>query len=1226
MPSRRPNPPNDDSSVAGESSTSAAATAAAVARPKPQPEMFDAPISRRFLPGFDVIDADARELAALSKDELAQLVESKASDVTHFRVGLSALRKHVRVAHELIPEIRLLPTQLRGLLVNADGSAAARVSVQPMIPGGTQPLGRAALTDELGVFTVPLPETGDVQRRQLLADGLSLRVTGGEARVATVNVTIPRRGRQALGELRLSTTLAPLPRSIISALVDLVEDLPAVTAQPGLTNGSQEPVRIQIGQDACNIQFEEDAHVRRFPYRTLIRLVEPRTTTVNRVIVFPPRPGLAGTPAATTSLMMPVFNTNLPSLLNRTTTRFVERVPIDKPVSVDGFRDQLIGVTNNTIGAQRSVPMAGTLGLGYVLNLAQVWKYDGLTLGNLLYSLPLAPGEQQRIVVSERRATASVRDQEQLSMFEQQFASMQEDASTSAVFNSAFNERVRASTSQSGEASSPGGGIGGLLGAVAGGIVGFVAGGPAGALALGTAGGAIGASVGASIGGIGSEGTSRSSLSGARSFTSRAAEDMHRSVESQASARRSASRTAIRLATTSESESVTTKVITNHNKMHALTIQYWEVLRKFVSTTEVEGCTLVCFVPLDLVRFLPVGQPLALTSEATVDTRAKVMIRFSMLQRHADAIRPWLPLRHREGLRLLEDFAANSRASINLAGPSSNTLNFRLSGRWLPFERVTVQAILRDGRRLRPVQLVSSLAALDQKQFGTKTELIAELVRRREEDAITMNGKLLLPQTTDPSDVVAFELTRAFDTLNYEFDLEKIPEYVTIQAFNATGIAKFDVSKFETSVRMRPAELEEVLRGPDVWDFRATLNGVSDNIAADDIGNPYPFPPSGIAIPAVESDPVLGFRDVMKIERTLQHVVRNTLAYSKAVWMSLTAEERIVMLEGFTIGLPDAGLDADGLTDPSQHVPLLNCVANQVLGYYGNCMILPFSIPATLAVMLNRDSADTTGATDDESAPLTTAAVQDALAEFHREGFAPPESRFTLPTRGVLGEAVLGHCAAAEKIDLTRFWNWQDSPAPEATAIENVGLRGGGVSGLSAPTSLTTVPQIVNSIGEGTAIGALAQALAAKGGDATPFSADFVTKNIEAATGARSGALAALMQLSKDAMNTGVELAKVQSGADKAKAEAEKGTKLDAAVKDLKDNAASYLGGAAQAATTGGDTAAGVFAAAKILTLTGGAEIPKEKAETLRAAFDKIEGGNRTLASTAWLTALKLIP
>lgn len=67
--------------------------------------------------------------------------------------------------------------------------------------------------------------------------------------------------------------------------------------------------------------------------------------------------------------------------------------------------------------------MAGTLGLGSVLNLAQVWKYDGLTLGNLLYSLPLASGEQQRIATAERVAAASVSDVERLDVTERQHSS-----------------------------------------------------------------------------------------------------------------------------------------------------------------------------------------------------------------------------------------------------------------------------------------------------------------------------------------------------------------------------------------------------------------------------------------------------------------------------------------------------------------------------------------------------------------------------------------------------------------------------------------------------------------------------------------------------------------------------------------------------------------------------------------------------------------------------------
>ena len=38
----------------------------------------------------------------------------------------------------------------------------------------------------------------------------------------------------------------------------------------------------------------------------------------------------------------------------------------------------------------------------------------------------------------------------------------------------------------------------------------------------------------------------------------------------------------------------------------------------------------------------------------------------------------------------------------------------------------------------------------------------------------------------------------------------------------------------------------------------------------------------------------------------------------------------------------------------------------------------------------------------------------------------------SLPTRGVFGEAKLGHCNASEELDDTKFWNWQTSPIPNS--------------------------------------------------------------------------------------------------------------------------------------------------------------------------------------------------
>jgi hypothetical protein len=152
------------------------------------------------------------------------------------------------------------------------------------------------------------------------------------------------------------------------------------------------------------------------------------------------------------------------------------------------------------------------------------------------------------------------------------------------------------------------------------------------------------------------------------------------------------------------------------------------------------------------------------------------------------------------------------------------------------------------------------------------------------------------------------------------------------------------------------------------------------------------------------------------------------------------------LLDGYTIGVP-----SDGVSDASQLVPLLNCVENRLLGFFGNSMILPFLIPQAVADQMNLDPAR----------------LQQGLLAYQQATFTPPQSTIALPTRGVLGEAVLGHCPSAEKIDITRFWNWQDSPADTAPAISPVTLPTTGpalTAGLTAPNSLGNLPSLINNV------------------------------------------------------------------------------------------------------------------------------------------------------------------
>lgn len=1182
------------------------------------------PDLRKVPPTLDVDDLDDKDAEAITDEDVKTLLNAKVAGATHFYVGLTTLDRHVTVAGDLLPAVRPLPRQVKGVLHQPDGSPATRVGVQPAAPTGAA-LGKAVLTDSTGLFTLPLGTVDDATRQAVLDTGLVLRLTGSDGSTA-VTVQLPPLGGEALGIVVADRALAPLEGSVVGALIDIVEgleNLADTTAPPP----GREVAQVRLGEDACAMTFSEDRVLRRFPYRVLVRLVEPMTTTTTRAQVFGRH-------------LQPLWTKGLSAKLGLR-TRMVQRVPVDKPISVDGFRDKLIGDVGGIIGTGRDVPMAGTLGLGYVINMAQVWTNGGHSLGNLLYSLPLAPGEQQRIAVSERTSTASVRETEFLDVAEAASARTRQDASTTAVFESAFRETVRAGSTYENEASSSSWGVAGGIGGILAGPIGAIVGG-----------------VGASGGGGSSSnsGSTTSALDGARTFTSNASEQLHNSVVRESAARRSAQRTAIRLATTTDTEQVTTKVITNHNRTRALTVQYWEVLRHFRVTDAVEGVTLTCFVPLDLVRFLPPGQLTQLRDDAligAVGSREALLDRYRLLHRNADAIQPWLPSRHREGLRILEDFVANPRASVDLGAPASDVLEVRVTGSFLTIDDVWVTVRLRGGRTLPPIRLDGPRSGVAAKQFGSRAAALAHLVDQRRTASHTHTGSISLPEDVDPSELVGLSIQRRLTGTTIELDPAKSPfgvfsELVKSPLFGSGLLSIPEVADLVGGVRLSARELEDLLDGPVLRGLTVSVGVTPRDVSGAPLGRP--LAQSGTPVALAEAEPVLHYRDILRIERTLQHVVRNTLTYSKAVWASMTPEERAVLLEGFTIGLPQAGLDPDDFDDPSQHVPLLNCVANQVLGFYGNAMIMPFSIPASLAVAL-AGSDDQEGEEDErERQPLTTGRVQDALAAFHRTAFSPPVAEVTLPTRGVLGEAVLGSCPSAEKIDLTRFWNWQDSPLDEPLQIEGVSLRGGAGAGtLTAPATLAGLPSIINNVGagDGQALGALARSLAEAGSAQKPFDTAFLGqavlqalggKTIDSAEAARKDALASATGLATKAMETApkvFELAKADreakaKAADDAKEKAktdEKAAKKEtadkqaAATKQLKENAASFL--AATAVLP--DQAAMTDFATKVLTSLAGGPLPPEAAASLFAPFDKKTGSNRAPESTAWLTALGLL-
>jgi hypothetical protein len=159
--------------------------------------------------------------------------------------------------------------------------------------------------------------------------------------------------------------------------------------------------------------------------------------------------------------------------------------------------------------------------------------------------------------------------------------------------------------------------------------------------------------------------------------------------------------------------------------------------------------------------------------------------------------------------------------------------------------------------------------------------------------------------------------------------------------------------------------------------------------------------------------------------------------------------------------------------------------------------------------------------------------IKQSLLAYQQQSFVSPQSIIALPTRGVLGEAVLGHCPSGEKLDLTRFWNWQDSPSDTAPAISPVTLPTTTPSiadTLTAPNTLGQLPSLINNVltapsPDTSLLKAMGQAAASQKDFSTALTgqaqlASLITNAQNVSNSARADALKAATDLQSQAMAT----------------------------------------------------------------------------------------------------------
>jgi hypothetical protein len=177
--------------------------------------------------------------------------------------------------------------------------------------------------------------------------------------------------------------------------------------------------------------------------------------------------------------------------------------------------------------------------------------------------------------------------------------------------------------------------------------------------------------------------------------------------------------------------------------------------------------------------------------------------------------------------------------------------------------------------------------------------------------------------------------------------------------------------------------------------------------------------PLDVPIALKAGGPASALQDVIKFgaagaqQELTDHLVANRLHYSQAVFRSLDAATLGTVLAGFTY----------------RGIPVSQLVDSQPIASTANYLVFKVNVTAA------GDAEDQRWAPEQE-------AWRKWLSLRGLDRPAPKSEIIPLPSGGVFAEAVLGRFNAAEKVDLTRFWNWQDSPIP-ITAPEIAPVQAG---------------------------------------------------------------------------------------------------------------------------------------------------------------------------------------
>ncbi len=420
-------------------------------------------------------------------------------------------------------------------------------------------------------------------------------------------------------------------------------------------------------------------------------------------------------------------------------------------------------------------------------------------------------------------------------------------------------------------------------------------------------------------------------------------------TEQHASSVRNRRATAVREVSQSEHEQISTRVVANYNHMHALTVQYYEVVQVYRALSQLHSAQRVLFLPFEFLdfsaadgmdvvaRYRDALLSAALTPrifELLLGDEAQILIRPGVLKK--------VPI-----LVGNIDFgnlaAANTlAATVNTTGPAAPPAP---APEPAPEPTQQTRTVTRPGAVLEPLSGDAKLTAI------SFDGISIERVRLDQPGTPADDTTFLVPAGSEQIDLTTVTFLRSLEAIH-------------VSKGNSTDTAGTMILRFESKGQQGRLDIDLTLK-----------NTTSLQKAA-----------------YIEADPS------NRKGELLAHLQANRAHYTREVLLDLDSAALVMLLSGTSW----------------KGRPLADQVEPNPVSVAGNFLVLRAPVDETDDAGL--DNAGTTWK---------------SLLDQRGLDFKTKDSRLIpIPTGGVFAEAVLGRSNSAEKLDITRFWNWQDSPIP----------------------------------------------------------------------------------------------------------------------------------------------------------------------------------------------------